>query len=58
MQPIGIGDFVWIPPGVKHWHGASATDSMVQVAIAEAQDGQSVTWMEQVGNAQYRGADR
>ncbi|MGQ3076063.1 MAG: (R)-mandelonitrile lyase [Ferrovibrionaceae bacterium] len=58
VQPIGIGDLVWIPPGVKHWHGASATDSMVHVAIAEAQDGQSVTWMEQVDNAQYRGSDR
>ena len=58
VQPIGIGDLVWIPPGVKHWHGASATDSMIHVAIAEAQDGQSVTWMEQVGDAQYRGSDR
>lgn len=58
VQAIGIGDLVWIPPGVKHWHGASATDSMIHVAIAEAQDGQSVTWMEQVGDAQYRGSDR
>jgi 4-carboxymuconolactone decarboxylase len=31
---------------------------MTHVAIAEAQDGWSVTWMEQVSDAQYRGADR
>jgi 4-carboxymuconolactone decarboxylase len=58
VQQIGLGDLVWIPPGAKHWHGASATDSMAHVAIAEAQDGQSVTWMEQVSDAQYRGLGR
>lgn len=55
IQQIGVGDLVWIPPGVKHWHGASARDGMAHVAIAEAQDGRSVTWMEQVSDAQYRG---
>jgi quercetin dioxygenase-like cupin family protein len=24
-QEIKPGDVVWIPPGVKHWHGATAT---------------------------------
>lgn len=58
IQQIGVGDLVWIPPGVKHWHGASARDGMAHVAIAEALDGQAVTWMEQVSDAQYRGSDR
>ena len=58
VQQINVGDAVWIPPGVKHWHGASATDGMAHVAIAEAQDGQSVAWMEQVSDAQYRGSAR
>lgn len=57
-QQIGIGDVVWIPPGMKHWHGAGEAASMTHVAIAEAEDGKSVTWMEQVGDAQYRGEDR
>lgn len=56
VQLIGKGDVVWIPPGVKHWHGAGAATGMAHVAIAEAQDGQSVTWMEKVSDAQYRGA--
>ncbi|WP_164736929.1 (R)-mandelonitrile lyase [Xanthomonas arboricola] len=52
-QQIRPGDIVWIPPGVKHWHGASATVAMSHIAIAEAQDGSPVTWLEQVSEAQY-----
>ncbi len=47
------GDTVWIAPGVKHWHGASAGAAMTHIAIAEALDGSPVTWMEQVSDAQY-----
>ena len=55
---IGPGDVVWIPPGVKHWHGATADAPMTHVAIAERLGGQSVDWLEQVADAQYppRGA--
>jgi 4-carboxymuconolactone decarboxylase len=52
-QEIKQGDNVWIPPGVKHWHGASATTSMVHVAIAESLDEKVVDWMEKVSDAQY-----
>lgn len=52
-QQIRPGDIVWIPPGVKHWHGASPKVAMSHIAIAEAVDGSPVTWMEQVSDAQY-----
>jgi 4-carboxymuconolactone decarboxylase len=52
-EEMRSGDVVWIPPGVKHWHGATATTAMTHVAIAEALDGKSVAWMEQVSDAQY-----
>ena len=52
MRP---GDIVWIPPGVKHWHGASATVAMTHLAIAEQQDGSVVQWLEQVSDEQYLG---
>lgn len=55
VQEIRPGDVVRIPPGVKHWHGASATAGMSHVAIAEALDGKVVEWMEHVTDAQYRG---
>ncbi len=54
-REIRPGDIVWIPPGVKHWHGAQATTAMTHIAIAEAVDGSPVTWMEQVSDAQYSG---
>jgi len=32
-QEIRPGDVVRIAPGVKHWHGASATTGMTHIAI-------------------------
>ncbi|MBL8670890.1 MAG: cupin domain-containing protein [Alphaproteobacteria bacterium] len=54
VQEIGPGDIVWIPPGVKHWHGAAASAGMTHVAIAEALDGKAVDWLEHVSDEQYR----
>lgn len=48
------GDVVRIPPGVKHWHGATATTRMTHIALQEQLDGKVVEWMEQVGDEQYR----
>ncbi|WP_145572965.1 (R)-mandelonitrile lyase [Yersinia mollaretii] len=52
-QQIKTGDVVWIPPGVKHWHGASAKQPMVHIAISETLEGNTVTWMEKVTDDQY-----
>jgi quercetin dioxygenase-like cupin family protein len=52
-EEIRPGDVVWIPPGEKHWHGATATSGMTHIAIAEALDGKTVEWMEQVSDDQY-----
>lgn len=53
VQEIRPGDIVWIPAGVKHWHGASPTVGMSHIALSEAQDGKSVEWMEKVSKEQY-----
>jgi quercetin dioxygenase-like cupin family protein len=53
-QEIRPGDVVRIAPGVKHWHGASATTGMSHIAIQEAVDGKNVDWMEQVSDEQYQ----
>jgi quercetin dioxygenase-like cupin family protein len=45
---IRPGDTVWIPPGVKHWHGAADSTAMSHIAIAEQLDGKVVEWMEAV----------
>lgn len=55
IQEILPGDVVWIPPGVKHWHGATPNAPMTHIAIVEALEGEVVTWMELVTEAQYLG---
>jgi quercetin dioxygenase-like cupin family protein len=54
VEEIRPGDVVRIPPNMKHWHGAAPTTAMTHIAIQEAVDGSPVTWMEQVGDDQYR----
>lgn len=51
VEEIRPGDVIWIPAGVKHWHGASPTQAMRHVAITESLDGTSTVWMEKVGDA-------
>jgi 4-carboxymuconolactone decarboxylase len=58
IQEIRPGDVVWIPPGQKHWHGASATSSMTHIAIQEHLDGKTVDWMEHVTEGQYGAGTR
>ncbi|MCU1733475.1 MULTISPECIES: cupin domain-containing protein [unclassified Pseudomonas] len=53
VRAIRPGDTVWIPPNVKHWHGATATTAMTHIAIAEVLDGKVVEWMEQVSDDHY-----
>ncbi|MBF6029324.1 cupin domain-containing protein [Pseudomonas sp. P115] len=54
-QEIRPGDIVWIPPHTRHWHGATTNNGMTHIAIAEAEDGTTVTWAEHVSDAQYGG---
>ncbi|NTJ11522.1 (R)-mandelonitrile lyase [Rhizobium lusitanum] len=54
VQVIRPGDVVWIPPGVKHWHGASAKVGMTHIAITEALDGKTVEWLEKVTDEEHR----
>ena len=53
-REIKPGDVIWTPPGVKHWHGATATNSMSHIAISNMAGGKNVDWMEQVSDEQYR----
>lgn len=53
IQEIKTGDVVTIPPGIKHWHGASAGSSMTHIAIQESSEGKTADWMEKVTDEQY-----
>ena len=54
VEEIRPGDVVWIPPGVKHWHGAAAATGMTHIALQEHVDGRVAEWMEKVTDEQYR----
>jgi 4-carboxymuconolactone decarboxylase len=55
-REMKAGDVIWTPPGVKHWHGATATTSVTHIAIQENVNGKNVNWMEHVTDAQYGSA--
>jgi quercetin dioxygenase-like cupin family protein len=57
VEEIRQGDVVWIPPGEKHWHGATPTTAMTHMAIQEQLDGKTADWMEKVSDEQYRAAE-
>jgi 4-carboxymuconolactone decarboxylase len=56
VDEIHTGDVVWIPPGVKHWHGAAPTAAMTHMAIVEHLNGKGVDWLEKVSDQQYAAA--
>ena len=54
-RQIQPGDVIWIPPNVKHWHGATTTNRMSHIAITNVVDGRNVDWLEQVSDVEYAG---
>lgn len=55
VEEIRPGDVIWIPPGEKHWHGATATTAMTHIAVVEQLDDKGADWMEKVSDEQYQG---
>jgi quercetin dioxygenase-like cupin family protein len=53
VEEIRPGDVMWLPPGEKHWHGASPANAMTHIAIQEKLNGKAVDWMEHVTDEQY-----
>ena len=54
IEEVEAGDVVWFAPGLKHWHGATATSAMTHIAIQEVLNGKTVDWLEKVSDEQYR----
>jgi quercetin dioxygenase-like cupin family protein len=53
-REVKPGDVIWCPPGVKHWHGATASTAMRHIAISGMVNGKNVDWMEKVTDEQYQ----
>ncbi len=51
---IKAGDTIWIPPGERHWHGASPDNAMCHIAFQEAnEDNKHIAWEEPVSDADF-----
>lgn len=54
VQRIDPGDTVVIAPNERHWHGAGPGNTMVHLALQEANaQGEQVKWLEKVTDAEY-----
>lgn len=53
IEEIHPGDVVCFAPEERHWHGAAPDTAMSHIALQEVKDGQVVTWMEHVTDADY-----
>ncbi len=53
IEEIRQGDVVWIPAGLKHWHGAAPNTTMTTIGIQEHVGGKVVDWLEKVSDAEY-----
>ena len=52
-RELKTGDTVYIPAGVKHWHGAAKDSWFVHIAIAVPGENASNDWLEPVTDDQY-----
>lgn len=54
IQIIKTGDVVWVPVGLKHWHGASEKIAMTHMVVTSVdENGKNVDWLEPVSDKQY-----
>jgi quercetin dioxygenase-like cupin family protein len=53
------GDVVWFDPGERHWHGADASGTMIQLNLQEAdEEGAFIEFYEPVSDREYDAAER
>jgi quercetin dioxygenase-like cupin family protein len=54
---IRKGDVVNIPETVEHWHGATAHNKMVHIAITNYKGDENVAWLGPVSGEDYQAAN-
>lgn len=50
------GDVIICPPNVRHWHGATNTQSGSHIAITSYKDSKNVVWLDKVSDEEYKSA--
>ena len=55
MKELRVGDSDYTAPNVIHWHGATPTERLVQVAVSF---GGEIKWLEKTTDDEYNGKAR
>jgi quercetin dioxygenase-like cupin family protein len=55
-QILRKGDVIKCPPGISHWHGASADTKFIQVAITGREKGDTI-WLGAVSEEEYHASN-
>ncbi len=53
IRTLKKGDVVIAPENTPHWHGASATNKMVDIAITNYKGDDQATWLQPVTDEEY-----
>lgn len=54
---VRAGDYVWCPPNVRHWHGATPETAMSHIALTnQLEKGPSTEWLEPLSDDEYLAA--
>lgn len=50
---VRAGDYVWCPPEIEHWHGATPDTAMSHIAMTNNKDGKTAVWGKAVSDKEY-----
>jgi quercetin dioxygenase-like cupin family protein len=53
-QALKKGDVVNVPEDTEHWHGASATNTLVHIALTNYKGNENVVWLQPVTDEEYK----
>lgn len=52
-RPLKSGDVVYIPPEIKHWHGAVKDEGFAHLSLTVPTEGANTEWCEPVTDEEY-----
>jgi len=52
-RPLKKGDVINIPENAEHWHGGSAQNKLVHIAISNYKGNENVVWLKPVTDEEY-----
>lgn len=50
---VRAGDYVWCPPEIEHWHGATLDTARSHIAMTNNKDGKTAVWGKAVSDKEY-----